>query len=130
MSKYWARSAKENTPHDTICALRNPLQNPTRSETHSEKMVKLAKEYHEELLRADQNPSEEPDEEKLIRTTRNLGMKLSPENIGKLQQHLSREEVTATMMETANDKAARFDGIPIELWKMLHQQYKSAKASE
>lgn len=34
------------------------------------------------------------------------------------------------MMETANDKAAGLDGIPIELWKLLHQQYKSAKANE
>ena len=34
------------------------------------------------------------------------------------------------MTETANDKAARLDGIPVELWKTLHQQYKSAKNNE
>ena len=34
------------------------------------------------------------------------------------------------MTETVNNKAARLDGIPVELWKLLHQQYKLAKDNE
>ena len=130
MSKHWARSAKESTPRDTICALRNPLQNPTRQETRTERMAELAKEYHEELLKVDRDPSKEPDEERLTETTANINARLSPENTEKLRQHLNEEEVTAAMMKTANEKAAGLDSIPIELWKMLHQQYKSAKVNE
>ena len=34
------------------------------------------------------------------------------------------------MKDTADDKAAGLDGIPAELWKLLHQQHKSAKEGE
>ena len=68
--------------------------------------------------------------ERLTRATENVNARLSPENAEKLRHHISEEEVEAAMKETANDKAAGLDGIPVELWKLLHQQYKSAKANE
>ena len=53
MSKHWVKSAKESIPHNTIRALRNPLQNPTQRETRSDRMAEMAKEYHEKLLSID-----------------------------------------------------------------------------
>ena len=127
MSKHWVRSARESTPHDTIRALRNPLQNPTQWETRSDRMAEMAREYHKKLLSLDQDPDEVPDEEKLSNTIGSIRTKLSRENIERLRRNVSEEEIEAAMTETANDKAAELDGIPVELWKLLHQQYKSAK---
>ena len=130
MSKHWVRSAKESTPRDTIGALRNPLKNPMNRETRSDKMAELARDYHEQLLSIDRDPCEEPDEEGLKETLRNIDAKLSPENAEKLRKVISEEEVVTAMMDSANDKAAGLDGIPIELWKLLHQQYNSADEKE
>ena len=53
MLKHWVRSARESTLHDTIQALRNPLQNPTQQEIRSKKMAEMAREYHKKLLSLD-----------------------------------------------------------------------------
>ena len=130
LSKYWVRSAKENTPRDTIRALKNPLQDLGRIETRSDKMAQIAKEYHEQLLTIDRDPKEEPDEEKLDKVLENINTKLSAENVENLRKTVSEEEVITALMDSANDKAAGLDGIPMELWKLLHQQYKSAAEKE
>ena len=130
MSKHWVRSAKENTPRDTIRALRNPLEDETYRVTRSDKMAELAKNYHEQLLSIDRNPREAPNEAKLEKTLENIQAELSPGNIEKMKEHVDETEVTAALRDMANDKAAGLDGIPVELWKLLHQQYKSAKPNE
>ena len=50
-----------------------------------------------------------------------------PENAAELGKPISEGEVDAAMMDTANNKAASLDRIPVELWKLPHQQYKSTK---
>lgn len=40
---------------------------------------------------------------------------------------ISEEEVELAMKSSANEKSPGLDGIPTEIWKLLHQQYKSAK---
>ena len=127
MSKHWARSAKESTPRDTIRALRNPLQDPTRRETRSDKMADLAKHYHKRLLAMDRDPNQEPDTEKLATALRNVNAKLSPGDAAELGKNLEEGEIEEAIVASANDKVAGLDGIPMELWKLLHQQYKSAK---
>jgi ribonuclease HI/exonuclease III len=130
LSKHWVRSAKECTPRDTIRALKNPLQNPERRETRSDKMAELARTYHEQLLTIDRNPEAEPDEEELAKILENIDARLAPEKAITLGEKIGEEEIAIAMAATANDKAAGLDGIPVELWKLLHQQYKSAKEDE
>ena len=130
MSKHWARSAKESTPRDTIRALRNPLQDPTRRKTRSDKMADLAKHYHERLLAMDRDPNQEPDTEKLATALRNVNAKLSPGDAAELGKNLEEGEIEEAIVASANDKVAGLDGIPMELWKLLHQQYKSVKPDE
>ena len=130
MSKHWVRSARENTPRDTIRALRNPLQQPSRTETRSDRMAQIAKEYLEQLLAIDRDPNAEPDEGELDKVLGNIDSRLSVENVEKQRECVSDGEVTAALADSANDKAAGLDGIPMELWKLLHQQYKSAEEKE
>lgn len=130
MSKHWVRSAKESAPRDTIRALKNPLRDPTRRETRTDKMAELAREYHEQLLNIDRDPREEPDEQKLAKALENVKATLLPRHIEKLRENISAGEVEEAIKNTANDKAAGLDGLPVEVWKLLHQQYKSAKEDE
>jgi len=130
LSKHWVRSAKENTPRDTIRTLINPLGDPNRKETRSDKMAQIAKEYHEQLLTIDRDPRTEPDEEKLHEALENINTRLAQEDIEELRKSVSSEEVEEALNDSANDKAAGLDGIPMELWKLLNQQYKSAKEDE
>ena len=130
LSKHWVRSARENTPRDTIRALRNPLQGMERREVRSDRMTEMARDYHEQLLTADRDPSGDPDRRKLDRVLRNMRVTLSPESVEKLRKDVSDGEVAAALVSSVNDKAAGLDGIPVELWKLLLQQYKSAGEKE
>ena len=130
MLKHWVRSAKESAPRDTIRALKNPLQEQGQRETRSDQMAELARNYHEQLLALDRNPVEEPNEEKLTKALENIDTALSPENVERLRKDITEEEIEAALTDSANDKAAGLDGIPTELWKLLHQQYKSVKENE
>ena len=130
LSKHWVRSAKENTPRDTIRALRNPLRVQARRETRSDRMAQVARDYHEQLLSADRDPAAEPDSEQIAEILGNLELELSQEGIATLQADIDEGEVAEALKDTANDKAAGLDGVPAELWKLLHQQYKSAKEGE
>ena len=130
MSKHWARSVRESTPRDTIRVLRNPLQDPEHRETRSDKMAEIARKYHEQLLAIDRDPAAEPDEGKMNAVLENIQTSLVQEDVDELRKNVSEDEVTTALMSSANDKAAGLDGIPMELWKLLLQQYKSAEEKE
>ena len=93
-------------------------------------MANLAKHYHEQLLAVDRDPNQEPDAERLTAVLGNVRTKLSREDAVELSKSLEEEEIAEAIVNSASDKAAGLDGIPTELWKLLHQQYKSAKPDE
>ena len=130
MSKHWTRSAKENTPRDTIRALKNPLLEDGTRQTRSDKMAELARDYHAQLLRHDRDPQEEPNNERLNEALRTVEARLSQKDSETLKEEINEKEVAEALMKSANDKAAGLDGIPTELWKLLHQQFRSAKDDE
>lgn len=53
-------------------------------------------------------------------------MILNGEMINNLHKKISPYKVEEALKELGNDKSPRLDGIPVELWKLLHQQYKLA----
>ena len=130
MSRHWARSAKENNPRDTIRALKNPLGNINRRVTRSDEMAQLARDYHEKLLSIDRDPMHEPTAEDTETALKNITNTLSEEMIDNLRKDISTHEVERALKDSANDKSPGLDGIPTELWKLLHQQYKSANEKE
>ena len=75
----------------------------------------------------DRDPNEEPNRDNLNEVITNVTAELSPNNIRQLKKEIDEDDVAAALINTANDKAAGLDGIPTELWKLLHQQYKSAE---
>ena len=130
MSRHWVRSAKENNPRDTVRALRNPLGDINRKETRSDGMAQLTRDYHEKLLSIDRDPMQEPNTEELEKVLENMTTTLNREMISDLRKKISADEVEEALKESANDKSPGLDGIPTELWKLLHQQYQSADEKE
>ena len=130
MSKHWVRSTKESTPRDTIWVLQNPLQNPEHRETRSDKMAEIARKYHKQLLTVDRDPAAELDEGKMDAVLGNIWTSLAQEDIDKMKKSISEDKVTTALTSSANDKATGLDGIPMELWKLLLQQYKSTEEKE
>jgi len=130
MSKHWVKSAKENTPRDTIRSLRNPLGDMNHKVTRSDEMAKLAREYYEALLSVDKNPLRKVDEEEFDKITNTLETKLDKEMQDDMSKQISSEDVEAALNGSASEKSPGLDRIPMEMWKLVHQQYKSAKDSE
>ena len=130
MSRHWVKSAKENNPRDTIRALRNPLGNINHKETRSDGMAKLTRDYHEKLLSIDRDPTQEPNTGELEKVLENMSTTLNREMINDLRKKISADEVERALKESANDKSPGLDGIPTEMWRLLHQQYMSADEKE
>ena len=128
--KHWVRSARESTPRDTVRALRNPLGDVGHKVTQSDEMVGLARDYHEALLSVDRDPLCEVDQQEFNEITRNMETTLDKGMQEKMHEDISREEVANAMKESANEKSPGLDRIPMEVWKLLHQQYGSAKEGE
>ena len=126
LSRHWVKSARENAPRDTIRALKNPLENASRRVTRSDDMAKLARNYHEELLAIDRDPAQEPDTEELEEILKDMTTTLNEEMISNLRKKICADEVEEALRESTNDKSPGMDGIPVELWKLLQQQHKSA----
>ena len=78
----------------------------------------------------DRDPLGEVDQNEFDRITRNMETTLSEEMQNKMREQISKEDVELAMKRSANEKSPGLDGIPTEIWKLLHQQYKSAKNGE
>src|SRR5271156_502072 len=122
ISKYWSQINKEKAPRDTINFIKIPQSNPPKYETNSQKMANLAKEYHDSLQSTD-NPSTQEDYEQKIQDILN---KMSPisTNMDTLNRPLQNSEIEQALKSSPNGKAAGLDGIPTELWKQMHEQYR------
>jgi ribonuclease HI len=127
LSKYWCCSAKGKSRRDTVRALRNPLGDFGKKVTRSDEMAKLARDYHESLMSVDRNPLEEVNDVEFNRVTRNMTTALDEGMKQEMGKTISSDDVETALRESANEKAPGLNGIPTEVWKMLHQQYKSAK---
>ena len=127
IGKTWSNRFKESKPRDTIKCLRSPADNTLTY--NSQKMTQIAATYHNNLQFEGQDPRNIENSAKLNASLNNLKMKLSDENKSKLREKITEEEVRYAIKKTNNEKAPGLDGIPIELWKSMDDQYKSDKSN-
>jgi ribonuclease HI len=90
-------------------------------------MAKMARDYHEALLSVDRDPLAEVDTNEFNRVTRNMKTTLDEGMKDRMGKEITSGDIEAALKESANEKAPGLDGIPTEMWKLLHQQYRSAK---
>ena len=125
ISRYWTRLNKAKTPRDTIYQLKNPLDNTEGYETNSARMAELARNYHERLQTVDRDPTEEPNPQDIARILDHVRRSLSAEQRTNLAKRIKMNEIKEAMTNSANGKAAGMDGIPVEMWKKLSEEYDS-----
>jgi len=127
IGKTWSNRFKESKPRDTIKCLRAPEDN---SLTHnSRRMSQIAASYHNDLQFEGHDPHNIENASKLDTILNNLRRKLSDTNKTKICEKITEDDVRYAIKKTNNEKAPGLDGIPIELWKSMDDQYKNDKAS-
>ena len=126
----WIRSNKAKKLHNTIYSIFNPLSTDHTPTHDSMEMAKKAKDYHETLQHKDRDPLQQPEPQKIDTMLDNINTRTSPTQKNKLAKHLCWSKVHQALHESANDKAAGLDGIPVELWKRLSSQYDACTNAE
>ena len=127
IGKTWSNRHKTSKPRDTIKCLRDPENG---SLTHdSTRMTQIAATYHDKIQSNDREQHATTNLQKLEATLNCLKTKLSMESKQKLREQITEEEVRNAIRKTNNDKAPGLDGIPIELWKSMDDQFKNDKSN-
>ena len=124
----WIRSNRAKKPCDTIFCLHNPLDDAPTPTYDSRAMAKVAGEYHAGLQTRDRDPAAPPDQDKMRDILKNVSAKTTPQQKSELAKYLDSGKVHAALNDSANDKAAGLDGIPMELWKKMSNLYDAADA--
>ncbi|KAJ2914103.1 hypothetical protein MD484_g6325, partial [Candolleomyces efflorescens] len=128
IGKVWIQANKERKPWDTMWGLRDPQNPESPLATTTREMTKIAAEYHESLQHKDlPNPETRDQTTKIVLD--NIDRKTDHDDKQKLAAHLAYEEVSQALMSMPNGKASGLDGIPVELWKALANEYKKAAAA-
>lgn len=127
IGKTWSNRFRESKPRDTIKCLCS-LEDNTLT-YNSQKITQIMAMYHNNLQYAGQDPRNIENPSKLDAMLNNLKTKLSDDSKSKLCEKIMEEEVCHAIKKTNNEKAPGLDGIPIELWKTMDDQYKSDKSN-
>ena len=126
----WVRSNRAKKPRDVIFGLYNPLAENTEPERDSHKMAKIAKEYHTQAQSKDRDPRADPDPAKLESILANITTHTTPAQKNDLAKFINTGRIHRAICESANDKAAGLDGVPMELWKKMSSLFDTCSEAE
>ena len=119
-SGLWAKSGKEKKARDVISelkALDSPPDNP-RYISRSSDMADLARSYYDNLQQKDLSPPDARNEA-IDHVLNKINVSLPEDEIARLDQKITFEEVSSTLKNLPNGKATGLDGLPYEFWKWL-----------
>ena len=124
IGKTWSSRHKESKPRDTIKNLKDPATNETTRD--SQRMAGIAAEYHDNLQRDGHDPRAQPDGQSLDEILNRISARTSENSKRELATQITEDEVRVAIQKTTKEKAPGLDGIPIDLWKSLDDQYRAA----
>ena len=124
IGKTWSNRHEVSKPRDTIMRLKTSEEGATTSDP--KEMATRAAEYHEEIQSQGLDPRANRVEEERERILGLLRARLSDKSKVSLGQRISELEVRQAIVKTNREKAPGLDGILIELWKSLDDQYREA----
>lgn len=125
VSKYWMNIGKSKAPQDTIQELRDTRTNPPTYVQRSDGMARVAKEFYEDLQKADAYPKITTEEKCRIKQSviENFDVNMPAESKTMLARLLTNEDIIEALRSTASGKAAGIDGLLYELWKTLYERF-------
>ena len=126
----WSAISKEKKPCDLILRLKVLDSSPTQYERCTKCMVKLARDFHENLQKEDspQPLSTEEQEtmlEEVLQTIPDLQHLPDPER-SPLNWEASEDHIQRALKLSKDNTAAGLDGCPNELWKVLQRRFEAA----
>lgn len=127
IGKIWSARHKESKPRDTIKQLLDPVTNEmTRN---SKEMAQIAAEHYEHIQHNDHDPHTPPEEQSLNEILNLIKSKVTENTKRALTKQITEEEVRDTINKTTSEKVPGPNRIPIDLWKSLDDQFRSAENS-
>jgi hypothetical protein len=132
MTRSWIQSNKMEKPRDIIYALRKPqkINNQEFYEKDSQKMAELARNYHENTQTDETTIKKSLKDQYTKEALAALKTEVNTEHSTLLGQLITEDEVEEAFQRSQNLKSPGMDGFTYELWKYIHQLYKSNKETE
>lgn len=124
LSKYWSATGKDRKPRDIVYALHMPGR-PQTTETRSDRMAELTRNYHDGLQDAPIDPPV-PDDYRAVKIEEaiaSITVQPREEHRTALGARYSEDMVRHTIRVAPGGKASGIDGIPYELWRTLDDRY-------
>lgn len=125
IGKTWSNRNKESKPRDTIKRLKNPNTNETTK--NPTEIAEIAARYHKTLQHDGHDPRNQPETNALMNVLKHIKPRVSEENKRKLTNQIMEDKIRTVMNNTTNEKAPGPDGIPVDLWKSLKNQFQATK---
>ena len=124
IGKMWSNRHKVAKPRDTIKLLTNPsMCEPTDVPAE---MADIASEYHAQLQFQEHDPRDKTEKPVRQHILGLLKSRLSPTSKALLSGRTTEQQVRTAIRKTNLEKAPGPDGIPIELWRSMDDQYRDA----
>lgn len=132
--KYWTNLNRAQKSRDLIRKLRKhdheDRQGEDRFTKRSDEMVEIARSYHDNLQSNDisnDNDDIASREMAIEKTLEYVTDKLDSDEKKILAKDINQLEVNMALASASNGKSPGLDGIPYELWKILHQRHNNLK---
>ncbi|KAF9033633.1 hypothetical protein BJ165DRAFT_1310260, partial [Panaeolus papilionaceus] len=128
IGKPWININKEIKLKDTIFKLKQPQSDPPTYATKSIDMANLAAKYHRELQEADlPDISDEEWNQRVDNHLERTQKKLNEEEKRLMNRKLTNTEIRKAIRELPNGKSPGLDGITVELYKKLEEDFSKNK---
>jgi len=125
LGSIWSALSKEKKPHNPILRLRIPESNPPQYEHCTKRIVKLARDHHEN--QQNDNPHPNPEEHRRIIDEILLAVpesqRLPEPDLSPLNWEAQENTVSQALDNAKDGTAAGLDGCPNKLWKRLKIRY-------
>ncbi len=127
-TKYWSKLHRECAPRDIITAFEKEGQRGVAGEklyeNDSKKMADMARTHHMSVQRDDESiKPAEVRELDIVEALESLDAKVTPHQALELGSKISYEESILSLRFAKNGTSPGLDGIPFELWKILHARH-------
>lgn len=130
VTQYWSAINRERKPRDIFYALRRPgpPDLPHTYETRSDKMAKLARDYHEAIQQDDVEATSVTRNRDIEHALRDVRVALSAGDAEALEPQTMRDEVEYALQHAGTGRACGLDGLPYEFWATLARAWKASSA--